>query len=50
MWFLINKFLEQLEMDKERCITVFKAVSKLDNVMDEIVTKNLLRKKDNGFL
>lgn len=37
-------------MDEERCNTIFKAISELDNAMDEILINNLSQKTDNGFL
>jgi hypothetical protein len=33
-------------MDEKGCDTIFNAISKLDNVMDQIVTKNLTQKKE----
>lgn len=45
MWSLVIRFFEHSEMDEERCNTAFKAISKLDNAMDEIVIKNGSQKK-----
>lgn len=35
----------EAEMDEEKYNTIFNAINKLDNVMDQIVAKNVSRKK-----
>jgi hypothetical protein len=45
----LRKFFEQSEMDEKRCDTIFNAISKLDNAMDQIVTNNFSQKKITDF-
>ncbi|CAI6355176.1 unnamed protein product [Macrosiphum euphorbiae] len=45
----LRKFFEQSEMDEKRCDTIFNAISKLDNAMDQIVTNNFSQKKITNF-
>jgi hypothetical protein len=39
------KFFEQSVIDEERCDTIFNAINKLDNAMDQIVANNLSQEK-----
>jgi hypothetical protein len=41
----LRTFFEHSEIDEKGCYTIFNAISKLDNVMDQIVAKNLTQKK-----
>jgi hypothetical protein len=42
----LQTFFEHSEMDEKECDTIFNAISKLDNVMDQIVANNLTQKKE----
>jgi hypothetical protein len=42
----LRNFFEHSEMNEKRCDTIFNAISKLDNVIDQIVANNLTQKKE----
>ncbi|KAL4142677.1 hypothetical protein QTP88_005090 [Uroleucon formosanum] len=45
----LRQFFEQSEMDEKRCDTIFNAINKLDNAMDQIATNNFSQKKITDF-
>jgi hypothetical protein len=45
----LRQFFEQSEMDEKRCDTIFNAIIKLDNAMDQIATNNFSQKKITDF-
>jgi hypothetical protein len=45
----LRQFFEQSEMDEKRCDTIFNAIIKLDNAMDQIATNNFSQKKKTDF-
>jgi hypothetical protein len=42
----LQNFFDHSEIDEKGCDAIFNAISKLDNVMDQIVANNLTRKKE----
>lgn len=45
----IASIFRAIKNDEERCGTIFKAISKLDYAMHQIVAKNLSQKKITDF-